>query len=160
MSFIHNIEISWDELLNAFTNGPGDHIYFLDKMTGEIFFVSAALQDDDLWRQIETNQERFLEIPQFDLRGEKQIVSNFINTIKDTNLKTLLNGFQSGRKPYGKLDDILEFYPEDRIKLTELKDDFLSLRMKNWLEEHNLFTVEALTPATLRSHGGHDGSPS
>jgi hypothetical protein len=150
MGFIHNVEISWDELLNAFTNGPEEHVYFLDKMTGEIFFVSAALEDDDFWRQIETNHERFLEIPHFDLRGEKQIMSNFISTIKDTDLKNLMDVFQSARKPLGDLDDILEFFPEDRIKLTELKDDFLSRRMKNWLEEHNLFTVETLSLTTLR----------
>jgi hypothetical protein len=141
MGFVHNVEISWDELLNAFTNGPGDHIYFLDKMTGEIFFVSAALQDDDFWHQIETNQERFLEIPHFDLRIERQIMSDFISTIKDSDLKNLMDGFQSSPKPYGNLDDILEFFPEDQEKLTALKDDFLSRRMKNWLEEHNLFTV-------------------
>lgn len=149
MGFIHNVEISWDALLNAFTNGPGDHIYFLDKMTGEIFCVSAALQDDDFWHQIDTNQERFLEIPQFDIRIERQIMENFISAVKDIDLKKLLNGFQAGQKPYGKLDDIMEFFPEDREKLTELKDDFLSRRMKNWLEEHNLFTVDPasfLTP--------------
>lgn len=144
MGFVRNVEISWDELLNAFTNGQGDHIYFLDKMTGEIFFVSAALEDDSFWRHIETNRERFLEIPHFDLRIEKQIMANFISTINDTDLKKLLSSFQSGHKPYSVLDDILEFFPEDQAKLTALKDDFLSRRMKNWLEEHDLFTVESL----------------
>ncbi|MDD5287232.1 MAG: UPF0158 family protein [Desulfuromonadaceae bacterium] len=143
MGFVHNVEISWDELLNAFTNGLGDHVYFLDKMTGEIFFVSAKLEDDDFWRQIETNQERFLEIPHFDLRVERQIVSDFICTIKDSDLKNLLTDFQSTIKPYGNLDDILEFFPEDQDKFLELKNDFLSKRMKHWLEEHNLFTVDA-----------------
>lgn len=149
MGFVHNVEISWDALLNAFTNGPGDHIYFLDKMTGEIFFVSATLEDDDFWRQIETNRERFLEIPPFDMRVEKQIMSNFIGATNDSGLKTLLEGFQAGRKPYGRLDDILEFFPEDRERLAALKDDFLSRRMKNWLEEHNLFTVESVSLTTL-----------
>jgi hypothetical protein len=142
MGFVHNVEISWDALLNAFTNGPGDHIYFLDKMTGEIFFVSAALQDDDFWRHIEKNQERFLEIPQFDIRLERQIMSDFISTIEDTDLKHLLNASTTARTPLDNLDEILEFFPEDQTKLTALKDDFLSRRMKNWLEQHNLFTIE------------------
>ncbi len=145
MGFVHNVEISWDELLNAFTNGHGDHVYFLDKITGEIFFVSAALEDEDFWRQIETNQDRFLEIPHFDLRIESQIMSNFISAVKDSDLKNLLKGFHAGRKPYGKLEDILEFFPDEQLKLAELKDDFLSRRMKNWLEEHNLFTVETMS---------------
>lgn len=144
MGFVHNVEISWDDLLSAFSNGPGDQIYFLDKMTGEIFFVSEALEDDDFWRQIETNQERFLEIPRFDLRIEKQIISIFTSSVKDTDLKKLLDCFQSAKRSYGNLDDILEFFPEDQEKLTALRDDFLSQRMKNWLEEHNLFTVETV----------------
>jgi hypothetical protein len=148
MGFVHNVEISWDELLNAFTNGHGDHVYFLDKITGEIFFVSAALEDEDFWRQIETNQDRFLEIPHFDLRIESQIMSTFISAVKDSDLTNLLKGFQTVRKPYGKLEDILEFFPEEQQKLAELKDDFLSRRMKNWLEEHNLFTVETI-PETM-----------
>lgn len=142
MSLIHNVEISWDELLNAFTNGLGDHIYFLDKMTGEIFSVSAALEDDDFWRRIETNQERFLEIPHFDQRVERQIMFDFIILTKDADLKQLLNGVQTTGKPFGRLDEILEFFPEEQEKLRELKDDFLSRRMKTWLEEHNLFTME------------------
>lgn len=145
MGFVHNVEISWDELLNAFTNGHGDHVYFLDKITGEIFFVSAAMQDDDFWRQMETNQERFLEIPHFDLRVESQVMSNFISAVNDKELKSLLNSIKTGHKPYGKLDDILEFFPEEQDKLTGLKDDFLSRRMKNWLEEHNLFTAEIIS---------------
>lgn len=149
MGFVHNVEISWDALFNAFTNGTGDHIYFLDKMTGEIFFVSATLQDDNFWRHIDTNQERFLEIPHFDLRIERQIMSDFISTIKDTDLKTLLNVFQSGTKPYDNFDEILEFFPEDKDKFTELKDDFLSRRMKSWLEKHNLITVETVSLTTL-----------
>lgn len=151
MGFIHNVEISWDELLNAFTNGHGDQVYFLDKMTGEIFFVSGAMQDDDFWRQIERNQERFLEIPCFDRRVERQIMSDFICTITDADLKNILGDLQSGSKPYGNLDDILEFYPEEGDKFAELKDDFLSRRMKNWLEEHNLFTVEVASLTTHRT---------
>lgn len=150
MGFVHNVEISWDELLNAFTNGAGDQVYFLDKMTGEIFFVSAALQDDDFWRHIDTNQERFIEIPHFNLRIEKQIMADFISTIQDADLKNLMADLNSGRKPCGNIDDILEFFPEDQEKLAELKDDFLSRRMKNWLEEHNLFTVETVAQTTLR----------
>lgn len=143
MGFVHNVEISWDDLLNAFSNGTGDHVYFLDKMTGEIFFVSASLEDDFFWQKIEANQERFLEIPHLDPSGEKQIMSDFKASIKDADLKRLLDGFKTTRKPFGKLGEILEFFPEDQERFSELRDAFLGRRMKNWLEEHNLFTIEA-----------------
>ena len=145
MGFVHNVEIAWNELMDAFTSGTGDRVYFLDRFTGEIFFVPEAMEDDDFWRQVETNQERFLEIPRFDYSNERLIMCGFIDSVKDTELKGLLGGALSGRKPYGKINDILEFFPDEQEKLLEMKDAFVTNRVKSWLEEHNLFTVETDT---------------
>lgn len=142
MGFVHNVEIAWNELIDAFTSGTGDRVYFLDRFTGEIFFIPAALEDDDFWRQVETNQERFLEIPRFDYSNERQIMSGFIDSVKDTELKSLLSGALSGGKPYGNTNEIMDFFPNEQEKLLEMKDTFVTSRVKCWLEEHNLFTVE------------------
>ncbi len=142
MGFVHNVEISWNELMEAFTSGTGDRVYFLDRFTGEIFFVPAALEDDDFWRQVDTNQERFLEIPRIEYCNERRVIFGFIDSVKDTDLKTLLGGTLAGRKPYGNIDDILDFFPDEQEKLAEMKDEFVTGRVKSWLEEHNLFTVE------------------
>jgi hypothetical protein len=142
MGFVHNVEIVWNELMDAFTSGTGERVYFLDRFTGEIFFVPTALEDEDFWRQVETNHERFLEIPRFDYSYERQIMSGFIDSVKDTDLKTLLSGALAGRKPYGTTSDILDFFPDEQEKLLEMKDAFVTNRVKSWLEEHNLFTVE------------------
>jgi len=142
MGFVHNVEIVWNELLDAFTSGSGDRVYFLDRFTGEIFFVPAALEDDDFWCQVESNQERFLEIPRIEYRIERQIMSDFIDSITDTDLKKLLGGALAGRKPFGNINDILDFFPYEQEKLLEMKDEFVTSRVKSWLEEHNLFTVE------------------
>ncbi|MBI2353677.1 MAG: hypothetical protein HYV06_01390 [Deltaproteobacteria bacterium] len=142
MGFVNNVEIVWDELLDAFTSGRGDRVYFLDRMTGEIFFVSSSLEDEEFWRQMETSRERFLEIPRFDYGIERQIMSGFIGAIQDSGLKRLLDGSLAGRKPYGNMDDILSFFPEEQERLLEMKDEFFTSRVKNWLEENNLFTVE------------------
>jgi len=142
MGFVHNVEISWNELMDAFTSGTGDRVYFLDRFTGEIFFVPAALEDDDFWRQVQTSQERFLEIPRIEYCNERQVIFGFIDSVKDTDLKKLLGGTLAGRKPFGNIDDILDFFPDEREKLAEMKDEFVTSRVKSWLEEHNLFTVE------------------
>jgi hypothetical protein len=146
MGFVHNVEIVWNELMDAFTSGTGDRVYFLDRFTGEIFFVPTALEDEDFWRQVETNQERFLEIPRFDYSNERKIMSGFIDAVHDTDLKSLLSGTLAGRKPYGNINDILDFFPDEQDKLLEMKDEFVTIRVKNWLEEHNLFTVETDAP--------------
>jgi hypothetical protein len=140
MGFVHNVEIAWNDLMDAFTSGTGDRVYFLDRFTGEIFFVPATLEDEDFWRQVETNQERFLEIPRFEYRNERQIMSGFIDSVQDPELKKLLSGALAGKKPYGNIDDILDFFPEEQEKLLEMKDEFVTSRVKSWLEEHNLFT--------------------
>ena len=144
MALVHNVKIVWDELLDAFSSGKGDRVYFLDRQTGEIFFVPSALEDEDFWRQIETNQERFLEIPRIDNSVERQIISGFIGAIEDLELKRLLDGSLTGHKPYGKINDILSFFPEEHERLLEIKDDFLASRVKFWLEENNLFTDETV----------------
>jgi hypothetical protein len=142
MGFVHNVEIAWNELMDAFTSGTGDRVYFLDRFTGEIFFVPTALEDEDFWRQVETNQERFLEIPRFDYSNERKIMSGFVASVKDADLKTLLSGSLSGRRPYGNTNDILDFFPDEQEKLLEMKDEFVTNRVKSWLEENNLFTVD------------------
>lgn len=145
MALVQNVKIVWDELLDAFSSGQGDRVYFLDRQTGEIFFVPSALEDEEFWRQMEANQERFLEIPRFDQSVERQIMSGFIGAIEDEELKRLLDGSLTGHKPYGKINDILSFFPEENERLLEIKDDFLASRVKFWLEEHNLFTVESVS---------------
>ena|SRR6185369_15215200 len=145
MALVHNVKIVWDELLDAFSSGQGDRVYFLDRQTGEIFFVPSALEDEEFWRQMEKNQDRFLEIPRFDQSVERQIMSGFIGAIEDKELKNLLDGSLTGHKPYGKINDILSFFPEEHERLLEIKDDFLASRVKFWLEEHDLFTVESVS---------------
>jgi hypothetical protein len=142
MGFVHNVEIAWSELMDAFASGAGDRVYFLDRFTGEIFFVPVSVEDDDFWRQVDTNRDRFLEIPRFDYSNERRILSGFANSIQDADLKNLMNNSLAGRKPYGNINDILDFFPDEQEKLLEMKDEFVTSRVKCWLEEHNLFTVE------------------
>lgn len=149
MAIIHNVEIVWDELMDAFTSGQSDRVYFLDRYTGEIFFVPTSLEDEEVWRQMDTGRDRFLEIPRFDYGVERQLMSGFIGAIQDTGLRNILDGSLAGRKPYGNINDILSFFPEEEERLTSMKDDFFASRVKNWLEENNLFTVE--TEAMLSS---------
>lgn len=149
MAIIHNVEIVWDELMDAFTSGLSDRVYFLDRFTGEIFFVPTTVEDDVVWQQMETGRDRFLEIPRFDYGVERQFMSGFIGGIQDTGLSSILKGSLGGRKPYGNINEILSFFPEEEERLMAMKDDFFASRVKVWLEENNLFTVD--TEALLSS---------
>ncbi|MFZ4856523.1 MAG: UPF0158 family protein [Desulfuromonadaceae bacterium] len=148
MASIHSVEISWEDLLGAFTSGHLDKAYYLDRLTGEIFFVPSTSENNEVLQQLENSGERFLEIPPFDYRSERQIVSEFVADISDPELRVLLHNSLTGRKPFGKIEDILSFYPHEEDRFALLKDKFLSNRLKSWMEENNLFTADALTNLT------------
>jgi hypothetical protein len=69
-------------------------------------------------------------------------MSGFIGSIENNDLKSLLCGSLAGRKPYGNSNDILAFFPDEHEKLLEMKDEFVTSRVRYWLEENNLFTIE------------------
>lgn len=143
MATFHSVEISWEDLLAAFTSGQLDKAYYLDRLTGEIFFVPSS-DNNEVRQQLQSNGERFLEIPPFDYRSERQIVTEFVAQISEQELRELLNRSLAGRKPFGKIEDILSFYPHEEERFALLKDQFLSLRLKNWMEENNLFTADTV----------------
>jgi hypothetical protein len=78
MGFMRDVEIIWDDLLDAFENTDPETVYFLDRETGEIFSVPIDYEDDDFWEEIESNEERYLQIPDFDYDQERQLLHEFI----------------------------------------------------------------------------------
>ncbi len=119
-----------------------NRLYFLDRFTGEIFFVRPDM-DDIFWQNIEQHQERFIEIPPIDSSTEKQFISGFIESQEDRELKELLEHAISGRPPYTKASDILSFFPDQEERLAEMRDSFLSERVKEWLKENNLLSISS-----------------
>ncbi|MDD2367605.1 MAG: UPF0158 family protein, partial [Desulfuromonadaceae bacterium] len=144
MAAIHSVEISWEALLAAFTNEHSDKAYYLDRLTGEIFSVSSSSENSEARNQLESSSDRFLEIPPFDYLSEREITIELVSKITDPELRDLLDNSLAGRKPFGKIDDILSFYPEEEENFMFLKDEYLSNRLKNWMEENNLFAANAL----------------
>lgn len=144
MAAIHSVEISWEDLLGAFTNGQLDKSYYLDRLTGEIFSVPATPDNSEVRKQLDDNGERFLEIPPFDYHLERQILVEFSAQTAEPELRSLLQSALSGKRPYGKVEDILSFYPQEEDRFAILKDRYLSSRLKNWMEENNLFTADAV----------------
>lgn len=144
MAISHSVEILWEDLLGAFTSGQLDKSYYLDRLTGEIFSVPSTSDSSEVLQQLQSNGERFLEIPPFDYRSERQILAEFSSQVSDPELKEMLNNSLTGRKPLGKAEDILSFYPHEEERFALLKDQFLSSRLKSWMDENNLFTADVL----------------
>ena len=139
MGVAHEMEIVWDELVDAFLNTNPDIIYFLDRGTGEVFSVPDDYDDEAFWQEIEANEEQFLQIPGFDYDLDRLLLHEFIKDLPDIPLKSVLERTFAGRSSYGKMEDILSFYPDELETFNALKDEMLNTRIRSWLEEHDIY---------------------
>ena len=140
MGVMRDVEIVWDDLLDAFENPDGELVYFLDRDTGEVFFVPVDYEDDAFWAEIEEDEERFLPIPGYDYDHERKLLHEFIKGVNNPALRDLLERSFIGKRPYGRMDDILSFYPEEMERLLALKEELTTGRIRQWLEEHDIFS--------------------
>lgn len=139
MGFMRDVEILWDDLLEAFDNPDTEEFFFLDRETGEIFAIPTDYDDEEFWAEIEAQSERYLRIPGFDYEQERLLIYEFIKSLDNDGLKQVLERAYEGKKPFGRLDEILSFYPEEFERYLSLKESIISDRIRRWLEEHDLF---------------------
>jgi hypothetical protein len=139
MGVMREVEIAWEDLVEAFENTDPDIVYFLDRNTGEIFFVPVDYEDETFWEEMEENTDQFLEVPGFDYEKERLLLLEFIKGVTNANLRNLLERAFVGKRAYGRLDDILAFYPDDYERLSALKDVLTNDRVQRWLEENDIF---------------------
>ncbi len=142
MAVMREVEITWDDLVDAFENTDPDIVYFLDRESGEIFFVPVDYEDENFWEEMEEYSDQYLEIPGFDYDQERLLLHAFIKSVKSVNLRHILSHSFVGKRPYGRLEDILAFYPEEMERLAALKEELTSDRVRRWLEEHDIFAHE------------------
>jgi hypothetical protein len=139
MGVSRDVEIVWDELVDAFTNTTPNMIFFLDRSSGEIFSVPDDYDDESFWQEIEANEELYLQIPGFDYEHERVLVHEFIRGIEDEALRKVLERTFAGKSSFGKFEEILSFYPDELESFLSLKDEMLHNRIRAWLEEHDLY---------------------
>jgi hypothetical protein len=139
MGVAREMEIVWDELLDAFRNDDPEIIFFLDRGTGDIFFVPNDYDDESFWQDIETNSAQFLQIPGADYEQERLLLHEFIKNLADSPLRQVLQRTFAGKNSYGKAEEILSFYPDELEAYSALKDEMLNHRIRSWLEEHDIY---------------------
>ena len=139
MSSMKDMEIVWDDLLEAFENPDSDLVYFLDKETGEVFSVPSDYEDDAFWEDVEANEDRYLHIPGYDYNQERLLLHEFIKGVANETLKAMLIKSFVGKPSYGRLDEIISFYPEEMERLHTVKEELLTSKMGQWLEEHDIY---------------------
>lgn len=139
MHAMRNLEIVWEDLMEAFENGGTELIYFMDRETGEIFSVPAEYDDDPFWEEVDSQPQRYLEIPPFDYGQERQLVHAFIQGISNEGLKAMLVRAFTGKHSHGRLHEILSFYPEELERFLAAREELIATRAAHWLEEHDIY---------------------
>lgn len=142
MHAMRNLEIVWEDLMEAFENPDPEMIYFLDRETGEVFSVPDDYDDDGFWAEMDSPEERYLEIPPFDYSQERQLVHNFIQGVNNEGLKSMLVKAFVGKQSHGRLSEILSFYPEELERFQAVREELITGRAGHWLEEHDIYPPE------------------
>jgi hypothetical protein len=133
------MEIVWDDLVDAFENSGEEMVYFLDRETGEIFTVPVYYDDPDFWEEVSGSRERYLQVPSVDPGQERFVVYDFIRKVEDRELRTMLEETFVGNRRFGRLEEILSFYPEEMERLRHVREALVADRIRSWLEENDIF---------------------
>ena len=144
MGVAREMEVVWDELIDAFLNDDPQILFFLDRVTGEVFFVPDDYEDEAFWQQVNANPDQFLLIPGFDYDQERLLVHEFIKSLPDKGLKSVLERTFVGKNSYGKVEEILSFYPDELETFFALKDEMINNKIRSWLEEHDIYSSVSL----------------
>ncbi|MBI5657916.1 MAG: hypothetical protein HZC44_14240 [Geobacter sp.] len=144
MGVMRDVDIIWEELLDAFENRDQELVYLLDRLSGEIYLVPADYDDEGFWQEVAENSDQYLSIPGFDYEQERLLLHQFIQEIDNPHLRDMLTRAYAGKLPYGKVEEILSFYPDEMDHLEALRESHLSERIKRWLEEHDIFESDIL----------------
>jgi hypothetical protein len=144
MGVAREMEVVWDELVDAFLNDDPQVVFFLDRATGEVFFVPDDYEDVAFWQQVDSNPDQFLQIPGFDYDQERLLVHEFIKNLPDKSLKSVLERTFVGKNSYGKVEEILSFYPDELETFFALKDEMINNKIRSWLEEHDIYSSVSL----------------
>jgi hypothetical protein len=138
MGVMRDDDLFWEDLSDAFANTDEEVSFFFDRDTGEIFFVPSGYEDGQFWEEVERESLRYLRIPHFDYERERLLVHDFIRGMDEGPLRNLLLASFAGQSPYGRIEEILSFFPEEYERLVILKENVLHELIRGWLGEHEL----------------------
>jgi len=137
------IAIDMEQLVFAFLDESADNIYYLDLDTGEVRLVHRELEDlRDLTDEIEFDRDRFLYIPRPDAKKGKEDLREYIDTIDDAKVQTLLELAWEGPFALSGFKKILK----DKLGSCDDLERFLErrtmIRIKQWLSA-NCIEIDA-----------------
>jgi hypothetical protein len=136
---VERLQIDMDYLLFAWQDDSPDSSYYLDTDTGSVLLVQRDLDDlADLRHEIETQPARYLYVPKPSPDQPQLDLSDFIFTVADTHLQSLLSVAYEGNNKLGSCKKILSGHPEQLARWEKWRQDAARERVRRWLAANNL----------------------
>ncbi len=159
---LRRLNLDFEALARAMaTQGSDEYDYYLDTHTGRIMRISTdvwnALEEGETiagslnaWQQEELHeaqtvfsdtQGRYVPIPE-DLEWEvEEIMSDFVDTVHDTDLRSKLTSALEGRNAVRRFKDVLAHYPDEQQRWAALQHQSQQEHAARWLQDEGIEPV-------------------
>ena len=138
---VKRVPVDLDKLIFAWRDASQDNLYYLDLESGDVRLVNKTLEDiKDLTDEIEIERNRFLYMPKPDRQKTKDDLRDFMDTIEDAKLLSILEMAFESPHVYASFLKILEGSKEESKRLEEFIVGRVRMRVLQWLEANCIET--------------------
>jgi len=131
------IRVDWEELVEAFEDGSGEHRYYLDRETGAVHFFSEYLDNEEEAedeRALSTEQ-RYVQIPQARLAVSTGELRGFVASLQEGSERRVLTTALRAPGGYQHFRTAIESLPAARKQWRRFSNESLKARIEEWLSE-------------------------
>ncbi len=133
------LDLDLAQLSFAFEDPVSDSLYYLDLETGSIIMVRPDLEDvSEIRGDIELEPERYVFIPKPKANQLELDLADFCFTIKDKNLKSMVEMAMEAPNKYAALRAVLQKEPSEWGRWEEWKKQSSRQRALRFLEAHEI----------------------
>lgn len=135
-----HVPVDMGALVFALDDHGGEHAWYLDLESGEVWLVSDDVVDEDLPLPREELEEspRFLLIEPAESHESWQVMADFVDTVRGPALRTRLADAIEGKGAFRRFKDVLLSYPEERDRWFAFETERADARARAWLAENGI----------------------
>jgi len=159
---LRRLNIDFEALARAMARqGSDEYDYYLDTHTGRVMRISTevwnALEEGEIiarslnaWQQEELHeaqavfsdsQGRYLPIPEGMEWEVEEVMPDFIDTVRDADLRSRLTSAMEGRNAVRRFRDVLAHYPDEQQRWAVLQQQSQQEHAAQWLEDEGIEPV-------------------
>lgn len=133
------LDLDFAQLAYAWEDPASDSSYYLDLETGSVIMVRPELDDvSEIRAEIELEPDRYLFIPKPKENQLELDLADFIFTITDAKLKSMVELAMEAPNKYASLRAVMQKFPGEWERWEEWKKQAGRQRALRWLEAHEI----------------------